>query len=178
MSKTMEDFKLRTIESLKRDNPVNNDDKERRQGRLHAPLLNIKINNIIPDELHLLLRITDILTRNLINAAMTHDEKERTRIKNPLERPMIKQLLENINKCGVTFRIRLNEGKGFDFTSLTGGDKLKLLSKLPSYLMESQPIAFANDVKLLWEVISCNNYFNLFIILIFYYRILMISIQF
>ena len=32
MSKTMEDFKLRTIESLKCDNPVNNDDKERRQG--------------------------------------------------------------------------------------------------------------------------------------------------
>ena len=28
---------------------------------------------IIPDELHLLSRITD---RNLINAAMTHDEKE------------------------------------------------------------------------------------------------------
>ena len=100
MSKTMEDFKLRAIESLKRDNPVNNDDY------MH--------HYIIPDELHLLSRITD---RKLINAAMTHDEKERTRIKNPLERPMIKQLLENINKCEITFRIKLNEGKGFDFTS-------------------------------------------------------------
>ena len=68
---------------------------------------------------------------------------------------MTKQLLQNINKCGVTFRIKMNEGKGFDFTSLTGGDNLKLLSKLPNYLMESQPIDFANDVKLLWEVIYC-----------------------
>ena len=152
MSKTKESFKLRTIESLKRDNHINNDDKERRQGRLHAPLLNIELNNIIPDELHLLLRITDILTRNLIHAAMTHDGRESRRIKNPLERPMTKQLLQNINKCGVTFRIKMHEGKGFDFTSLTGGDKLKLLSRLPSYLMESQPIDFANDVKLLWEV--------------------------
>ena len=52
---------------------------------------------------------------------------------------MTKQLIQNINKCGVTFRIKMNEGKGFDYTSLTGGDKLKLLSKLPSYLIESQP---------------------------------------
>ena len=162
MSKTMENFKLRTIESLKRDNHINNDDKEQRQGRLHAPLLNIELNNIIPDELHLLLRITDILTRNLINATMMHDGRQSRGIKNPLERPMTKQLLQNINKCGVTFRIKMNEGKGFNFTSLTCGDKLKLLSKLPNYLMESQPIDFANDVKLLWEVIYCYNYFNLF----------------
>ena len=141
MSKTMENFKLRIIESLKRDNHINNDDKERRQGWLHAPPLNIELNNIIPDELHLLLRITDILTRNLLNATMTHDGRQSRGIKNPLERPMTKQLLQNINKCGVTFCIKMNEGKGFDFTSLTGGDKLKLLSKLPSklpnYLMES-----------------------------------------
>jgi len=32
MSKIMENFKLRTIESLKRDNHINNDDKERQQG--------------------------------------------------------------------------------------------------------------------------------------------------
>ena len=102
------------------------------------------------------------ITRNLIHAAMTHDGRESRRIKNPLERPMTKQLLQNINKCGVTFRIKMNEGKGFDFTSLTGGDKQKLLSRLPSYLMESQPIDFANDVKLLWEVVYCYIHFNLF----------------
>ena len=162
MSKTMENFKLYTIKSFKHGNHFNNDDKERQQGQLYSPLLNFEINHIIPDELHLLLRITDISASNLINAAMMHGKRESREIKNPLERPMIIQLLQNINKCGVTFRIEINEGKGFDFTSSTGGNKLKLLSKLPSYLMESHPIDFANDVKLLWEVISCYNHFNLF----------------
>ena len=61
MSKTLENFKMRTIESLKHDIAIDDDDKERRLGRLHTPLLNIELNNIIPDELHLLLRIMDIL---------------------------------------------------------------------------------------------------------------------
>ena len=47
-----------------------NDDKD---DYIHAPPLNIELNNIIPDELHLLLQITNILARNLINATMTYD---------------------------------------------------------------------------------------------------------
>ena len=44
MSKTLESFKLRTIESLKRDNPLDDDDQERRQGRVHPPLLNTELS--------------------------------------------------------------------------------------------------------------------------------------
>ena len=44
-------------------------------GRLNDPLLKIPLENVIPDELHLLLRVTDILTRNLIYAAGTYDTK-------------------------------------------------------------------------------------------------------
>ena len=44
--------------------------------------------------------------------------------------------------------------KGFEFTSLTGGDKQKLLNKLPEGMLECQPKEFCNTVKLLWEVCS------------------------
>ena len=40
------------------------------------PLLEIETDHIIPDELHLLLRITDVLTDNLITTAITHDKKD------------------------------------------------------------------------------------------------------
>jgi len=114
------------------DNALDDDDKERRQGRVHPPLLNIELSNIVPDELHLLMRIMDVLIRNLINAALSYDSKQTTGIRNPLERPMLKKLLENINNCGITFHVKMKEStsKGFDFTSLTGGDKQKLLNKL------------------------------------------------
>ena len=155
MSKTLENFKMRTIESLKHDIDIDDDDKERRLGRLHTPLLNIELNNIIPDELHLLLRIMDILIRNLINAALTNDIQQTTGIKDPLERPMLKRLLQSIKRCGITFHVKMKENsKGFEFTSLTGGDKQKLLKKLPESMLECQPKEFCNTVKLLWEVCS------------------------
>ena len=42
-------------------------------GRVNDPLITIDLDFWIPDELHLLLRITDILTRNLITAAASDD---------------------------------------------------------------------------------------------------------
>jgi hypothetical protein len=41
----------------------------------HMPLLNVPLCNIVLDELHLLLRVTDILLSNLIEDAMELDDK-------------------------------------------------------------------------------------------------------
>jgi len=46
-----------------------------RMGRFKDPLLHINLDNWIPDELHLMLRITDVMTRNLIIAAASDDLK-------------------------------------------------------------------------------------------------------
>ena len=46
------------------------------------PLLNIDLDHIIVDELHLLLRITDILTSNLITEAIEWDVEENIENKN------------------------------------------------------------------------------------------------
>ena len=42
------------------------------------PLFNAPLDHVIPDELHLLLRITDVLWTNVLHEAMERDEKEDT----------------------------------------------------------------------------------------------------
>ena len=44
-------------------------------GRVNDPLITIDLDYWIPGELHLLLRITDVLIQNLINAAASDDYK-------------------------------------------------------------------------------------------------------
>ena len=48
---------------------------QKRKGRINDPLIHINLDNWIPDELHLMLRITDVLTCNLINAAANPRQK-------------------------------------------------------------------------------------------------------
>lgn len=42
----------------------------------HKPLINIELDHVILDELHLLLRILDILIENLVWDALQWDQKE------------------------------------------------------------------------------------------------------
>jgi len=42
-------------------------------GCINMPLVDIELDHVIPDELHMLLRVTDVLIQNLINAATSHD---------------------------------------------------------------------------------------------------------
>ena len=141
----------RTIEALTSTHPTPSQEEERK-GLINPPLLNISLQNVVVDELHLLLRITDVLTRNLIKAALSYDAQHNSEISGELERPMIKELLSCIRGCGVTFNVYLEDDGGFSFTSLVGGDKKKLLSKLPEKLLNCQPSTFCNTVKEIWEV--------------------------
>ena len=116
-------------------------------GSIHPPLLNLPLNNIIPDELHLLLRITDRLIENLINGAVQNDSPH----SKPLEGDMVKELMKQIRSCGVPFNIRETSRK-YEFTSLTGNDRKKLLQHLPDKLGTCQPAHYASKVKQLWKV--------------------------
>ena len=74
----------------------------------HKPLFVIPLDHIILDELHLMLRITDILIENLIEDAMQWDDKESSSYskKRSVEKSEhVKKLLQAINNCGVTFSI-------------------------------------------------------------------------
>ena len=129
------------------------DSEQYRNGCKYHPLLDIEPENIIPDELHLLLRITDVMTENLITAARLHDKRQQRGCK-LLNGAMIKQLIESIKSCGVSFKIweAKAANKDFDFTSLMGSCKKKLIEKLPSKFDKCQPANLAKDVTELWEV--------------------------
>lgn len=120
------------------------------------PLLNIKLNHIIPDELHLMLRVTDVLIEAIINTVTTYDiqENHRTgsRIYESLDGPMLRRLLTAINDCGVQFRMwKSKESKELKWTSLQGGDKLKLLKHFPDKLGTCHPTDMAFKVQDLWK---------------------------
>ena len=144
------DFVRRTIVALKGSDPTPAM-KAQRKGRINEPLLYIPLNNVVPDELHLLLRTTDILTRNIINAALQYDIQNSRSVRDVLNRPMITNLLKAIRSCGVSFNIYIKKD-GFDFTSLVGNDKKKLLNKLQSKFCTCQPPAYSQIVKQIWEV--------------------------
>ena len=40
------------------------------------PLMNVELNHIVPDELHLLLRVTDVLIEGLIRTVIAHDKQQ------------------------------------------------------------------------------------------------------
>jgi len=75
-------------------------------GCIHEPLLNIPITDVIPDEPHLLLRITDKLLQNVINEVLERDavedfEKSRGQPKGIF----LNKLVKAINGLGISFSI-------------------------------------------------------------------------
>ena len=72
-----------------------------KKGCINKPLLQFETTNIVIDELHLMLRITDVLLRNLIWAMIQKDLRERNNTKNHME-----QLVLAIRSCGITFKVK------------------------------------------------------------------------
>ena len=133
MTKTLFDFEKRTIDGLyETEHRFLTTEKYMRiqAGRLNDPLLRIPLDNVIPDELHLMLRVTDVLTRNLIYAAGTYDTKNGWRGNDILKGTMTQKLLQCIRSCGITFNIYKSTKKDFSFTSLVGNDKLTTIRKI------------------------------------------------
>lgn len=76
------------------------------KGCLHEPLLNSPLTNVIPDELHLLLRITDRLLQNVIDEAMELDAVDD--FSKPRGQPKglhLSKLIKSINDLGISFSI-------------------------------------------------------------------------
>ena len=123
----------------------------------HLPLLNLEPTQVVLDELHLLLRIGDVLIRNVILYAdqLDHCRRERSSQRGS---NYIRTLELHIRGCGVSFRIRNVEdeigrpvpGK-FEWTALDRKQKLCVLIGLPQKFTS----IFSEDVSQvgkLWEV--------------------------
>ena len=86
----------------------------------------------MPDELHLFLRITNVLIENIISQAVEGDIKASRRPTDILSGQKQQILVSNINMCGVSFQIwQKRDTKKLDWTSLGGAEKKKVLSQSP-----------------------------------------------
>ncbi len=109
----------------------------------HQPLLNIELDHVVPDELHLLLRVTDILTENLIQECLDWDKEDELDRCRGAERGIhLKKLINTIGSCGISFDVwekrdadRKSSGR-HDWTSLLGSDKKRLLAELLPKLVD------------------------------------------
>ena len=147
---------MRTLSEIKSSKGKKND-----FSCIREPLLNIPLSHVIVDELHLLLRVMDILIDNIITEVVDWDKEENfeKRGKHTLTTGAhLKRLINEIRGCGVGFDVweqknpsdNKTTGK-YDFTSLLGNDKKKLLILLPEKLPEVLRPETSKQVQDIWE---------------------------
>ncbi|PKC54671.1 hypothetical protein RhiirA1_476867 [Rhizophagus irregularis] len=99
--------------------PINKNTQSKKKPELFPV---IKQKNYIPDELHLLLRISDVLMECFFNDLFKKKEFERV-IKSQIEQTM--------KSIQVYFEFFKSQGGKWDWTSLMGPDKKKVLQHFP-----------------------------------------------
>lgn len=129
---------------------------------INQPLLNIPLHRIVLNELHLLLRITDVLVCNLIEDAMEWDDQEDFLKKRGEPKGChLRHLTQVINSCGITFSVwEKKDGDGkrmgkMDWMSLMGDERKKLLKNLPAKLECSKDSIHRNTAQTvikIWKV--------------------------
>jgi hypothetical protein len=125
-------------------------------GCIHPPLLNIELSHVVIDELHLLMRICDVLLRNLIEDSVNLDHKNSIGKKTQTNN-CVNELVTCIRNCGVSFSIwenKVKDGRGdclknLEWTSLTGSDLKKLLHALPTHLQMSNCMKTVSKEKVI-----------------------------
>ncbi|VDH98716.1 Hypothetical predicted protein [Mytilus galloprovincialis] len=121
-------------------------------GVKHRPLLKIDVDYYVPDELHLMLRVSDILLRNMINDCKNKDDKIRKEIKSGCKPINIDNFEDLVQSCGVVFHICTPKGSNdLEWTSLSGGEKIKLLKYLPEKLLNSDVLKTDTKEKVVWQ---------------------------
>ena len=100
------DAKARSLKSLQENCKHATKPCTKHLGSLHPPLLHVEPSQIVVDELQLLLRIGDILIRNLILEADSQAHRQREHEDRQRGNGMqVKQLERLFRECGVSFRI-------------------------------------------------------------------------
>ncbi len=133
---------------------------------INEPLIDIPLDHVVPDELHLFLRVTDRLLENVINEVEERDAIADFNKKNGQSKGvLLAKLVQGINDCGVPFHIWSKKNadgsasKILEFTSLVGSQKKKLLNKLPPKLKEYLYPETCNTVCKIWRTFE--EYYNL-----------------
>ena len=166
--------KARSLEALTNNSMFSQ--LKKHLGSKNAPLLPLEPSRFVLDELHLLLRIGDVLLRNVILQADHLDQKAHVTHGKRSDNN-IKSLELLIRRCGVSFSIApvchelycyyynnnhvtfqaVNENNRpvsgmLNWTALTRKDKHKVLKNLPTHLPELLPSPDPSKIASLWKV--------------------------
>ena len=139
MSIPLDACKSRTLETSKKCGALSpSKPSKMRLGSQHLPLLSIDPDHIVLDELHFLLRILDVLIRNLILEMVRLDIQSNQRA-GASTGSHLERLVSTIRDCRISFSVWEKDADRkptgvYNWTSLTGADKKKLLSTLPEKL--------------------------------------------
>lgn len=145
MKRTLDTIK--NCASLSASSPAN-----KRLGVQDHPIFTIEPDNVVIDELHMFMRIVDILIRNLVLELVNMDRRNR------LQASKLRDLEASIRECGVTFRVwekRDANGKPsntYDWTSLKGSDMKKVLRTLPSHFPTLLRDEIRDKTANIWKV--------------------------
>ena len=106
MSVTVEECQqaARTLQSIKTCCTQPASKRDDRLGCINPPLLEVELDHVIVDELHLLLRITDRLISALVMRMAQLDHC--SRVHQAGEEGHMKQLTEAVRSCGIHFRVK------------------------------------------------------------------------
>ena len=140
---------LRTIDEL-RDGPCE-------KGKIKPPLIIIPIDHVVSDELHLFLRVTDVLTRNVVLELLQWDVLEVGTTKAESgQGPHMQKLVQAMKEIGISFAVwpSRKAGQDLDFTSLMGPAKRKMIEKLPEKFDAILRPETCAEVKWLWVEFS------------------------
>lgn len=117
-------------------------------GVKERPLFEIDLDDVVADELHLLLRVMDVMLNNIINQAIAKDISE-THCKNHLSGPSLQTLIN----CGVSFNVwAKRNSEALEWTSLRGSEVKKVLSHLPQHFHRFLPSNCSQKVAKLWKL--------------------------
>lgn len=128
-----------------------------RKGAIRQPLIHIEPSKCLPDELHLFLRITDILLTTLFAAMAATDHKNKTH-KNGGRTDHFELALKYAKVHVSCFKVEVKEGSrsstGVEVQTPNRTDSLKLLNNLPEHFNElfGEDATTSTLLTKLWQV--------------------------
>ncbi|XP_078347604.1 uncharacterized protein LOC144632757 [Oculina patagonica] len=128
----------------------------RAPGCQNQPLFNIPLEDIVLDELHLMLRVTDRLEKGLILEVIDWDQAENYgKPASQHRQAHLDAFLDTARSLGVSLNVwKSAETKKYEWTSLLGREKRILLRKLPEQFGKILPTGRVPQVQRLWNGFS------------------------
>ena len=116
------------------------------------------MDHVIHDELHLMLRVMDVVIQSIIDNAVKYDRVQHNlshsrRSYKTLEGAMLNNLMTAITGCGIQFSWHEQDDGKVEWPSLVGSEKLKLLRELPDKFIDCQPAEMVTELKRVGKVL-------------------------